>query len=265
MAYEDYIPLTDYLAEAIGELKETIAKENGGTMPLADTGGSGGACGSTCTGSCTTGCYGSCKGGCSGSCEGCSGTCSGSCTNQCQSCKSSCTGSCSGGCSNTCTGGCTNSCTSTCLLCQTRCEGTGQTVATYRNTNAFDWDTPIVSNGIFRMTATEWNRLCQYINQAGPYCGSGRFSYTLATSNSYFTHQMFNQVNTAINNLSNANTGISSNKSTNDKIYASEIQKLKTEYNGARIINSQCCELKQCAVGNSETCVQRSPAPCSQT
>lgn len=149
-----------------------------------------------------------CDGGCASSCSGCSGSCSNACAG-CLTCSAVCSS-----------------------VCQTRCLHAQSVTDWHYMGGGFSWY-PSISSGSLMISASEWNKLCNYVT--GVYnINKSSISFNYANSNEPFYSYMFNEVNNAINGLINGGTGVSS-KSHGDIIYAYDLNSLMNTLNSSLV------------------------------
>lgn len=267
MLKNDYIPFSDYYANAVGR---TIAEteNNYGISLTADTGntGTGGCSCQTCQTNCESGCASTCKGSCSGSCSGgCSGTCKGTCTGTCST-------TCTGNCAKTCIGGCETYCANDCqTYCQSQQTYSKNTGKNNPGGKVFTWDTTVSSGKTIYLTATEWNRLAGYIEEAAKYCSTSSVSISRVSSKDPIYASYYNSMNNGVNTIGSSGE---TNKTANiDLITASNIDALRTGYNNAKIISSLpsnpsgasnlCCQIGEACMTQAQG--RPSLQPCTQT
>jgi hypothetical protein len=94
----------------------------------------------------------------------------------------------------------------------------------------FVWDSNKYSGYDFKITASEWNKLCNRVNEFRDYKGLSSYGFTTAYSGNDFTANQYNQVRNAINSMSPP-TNIPVSRSKGDTIYASDINKLRDSLN----------------------------------
>lgn len=92
----------------------------------------------------------------------------------------------------------------------------------------FSWNTSKVSGGNFNLTASEWNGLCNKVNEFRVYKNYNEATFTIAYSNSDFLASMFNEVRNATAVLS---ASVPSTKSKGDDINASDLNQLVSALN----------------------------------
>lgn len=198
------------------------------------------SCSGSCDGTCKGGCYDTCKGGCTGTCHsGCDGGCYKGCTGNCKS-------ECSGGCYNTCFDNCSGTCKPGCqVYCMSGVSGKSQVFST-RFEKTFAWSPEIESGKIISITASDWNKLIGYVEDAGPYCCGKTISITGVNSNDYITAKAFNDLDNGIFNISDEKIGQKTKDV--DYLYAKDFQALADNYNSALIIGTLSCgETTACA------------------
>lgn len=71
-------------------------------------------------------------------------------------------------------------------------------------TDAFQWDTPKVKGKPFNVTASEWTRLQNYINECLGYASKSLYSFKAVKPNDTFTWGHYNDVRISITNLGSA-------------------------------------------------------------
>lgn len=92
----------------------------------------------------------------------------------------------------------------------------------------FEWDNEKVSGAKVNLTANEWNRLTENINEVSAYKGQNDRIFTKAVKNSTTVDaQIVNEVTTALRALG----GTVNNVSAGDKMYASIFEAIKNEIN----------------------------------
>lgn len=67
--------------------------------------------------------------------------------------------------------------------------------------NLFEWDSPKVAGELFNLTADEWNRLIDEVNNVREYKNLSQVDLTVATRGIPFTADMYNQVGKAIQEM----------------------------------------------------------------
>lgn len=258
MLINNYIPISDYYANAIGAAVANTENTYGISLTAEGDG-------TTCTKcvSCET-----CQTACQLECQVCSGTCAG------------CTGSCTGTCSSTCTGNCAKTCSGGCeTYCANDCQTYCQYEQVYSKNNGknnpggkiFSWDTTVAEDKTIFLTATEWNRLAKYIEDAAEYCTTSSVSITRVASKDPIYASYYNSMNNGVNAIGSSGE---TNKTANvDLITASNIDALRTGYNNAKILSTlplnpsgatnTCCQLKESCMTLAEG--RPSLQPCTQT
>lgn len=85
----------------------------------------------------------------------------------------------------------------------------------------FQWTYPKISGQPFRLTASEWNNFTNRINEFRDYLDLSQVSFSTAITNNIIYASIFNQARSAISSMNSS--GLPSAKSSNDKIYASDL------------------------------------------
>ncbi len=255
MSTNNYIPFSDYYANAVGAAMGNF-ENNYGISVAAEPSACSSACTGSCSGTCTKSCDISCTAKCASSCSGgCKGTCSDSCTG---TCSSKCTGTCASGCTGNCFKTCTDGCETYCANdCQTYC----QYEQVYSKNNGknnpggkvFSWDTTVAEDKTIFLTAIEWNRLAKYIEDAAEYCTTSSVSITRVASKDPIYASYYNSMNNGVNTI--GSSGETNKTAKVDLITASNIDALRAGYNSAKIISTlpsnptgatgACCQLKE--------------------
>lgn len=104
------------------------------------------------------------------------------------------------------------------------------TITTSARPPSFSWDTSKTSGSTFNVTASEWTRLQNSINQFRSYKGLGSYSFTSVSSGQLFEAYLYRQCVTAISDMSPP-TSAPPQRYTGDTIYASEIDGLRISLN----------------------------------
>lgn len=92
----------------------------------------------------------------------------------------------------------------------------------------FYWTWAKNSGGAFYVTATEWNALCNKVNEFRAYKKLTHYPLTYVYSGNLFSHAHYNEVRSA---LSDMTSNIPAWRYTGDLIYASDINQLVTAVN----------------------------------
>lgn len=248
-----------------------------------------GSCQGTCEGTCYTTCYTTCSGTCKYTCEGtcsdactaCTGNCQGSCHTQCGSnCCDSCYGNCWEKCSESCYITCRGQCKGYCSnICQTYCEKeqtfvkNRDPIANSVGTPEFSWTYPVTAptdtgqeGSTIKITASEWNTLKSYIQEAVKYCGGKTPSGPDASDDPDSEHNIISakKYNDLADGLEITRVEV------NQLISASVINALKNTYNTRKIkanlpngqytgYENQCCQNNQVCMEQGELLLHQYP------
>lgn len=249
MLTNNYIPLSYYYANIIGH---NLAIQYPRAQVMADTNQ-----GTTCS------CDGSCTGSCSGSCQGCSGSCTGTCSG---TCTGKCTGTCSTTCTGNCAGTCTGGCESYCMVCQSYCQYS-QTYSKNNGSNkpngagqTFTWSSTVDENKTILISATDWNKLAGYVENAAKVCNGGTSgSVTRVSSKDPITANIFNSMSQCLSSITNALVHDKTKTANKSIIYASDFLALQNGYNNAQL-SSSAPNGEYPSPGKANSCCQKGQA-----
>lgn len=271
----DYTPTSQYYAELIGNLGSDIEDQvraskqsSKGPILMASegcenceggcsggckgscSGGCSDTCKGTCKDTCSSGCYGGCKGGCSGECSGgCRGVCTADCAGDCKSaCLGTCASTCDGACTKTCTGMCEDACQSCQSYCQRAQKYTSNPVGSGKT---FSWSSKVAQGETILISATDWNKLVDYVLAAAPYCASSTPSLTKTAPKALITADIFNNMDSGIGKLYRSGM-VGTKQATIDIIKSTDFTSLASNYNGAYIIAGSA-KCNQCCSQNTQT------------
>nr|DAM35821.1 MAG TPA: hypothetical protein [Caudoviricetes sp.] len=96
--------------------------------------------------------------------------------------------------------------------------------------DTFEWDAAKVSGKKFNLTASEWNKLTKNVNDVRVYKGLGPIAFTSAVSGNTFTAAMYNEVVSAIKEISGYGTSLGT-VSSGGKVYAYQLDALRDAVN----------------------------------
>ncbi|WP_410767808.1 hypothetical protein [Fontibacillus sp. BL9] len=94
----------------------------------------------------------------------------------------------------------------------------------------FDWDTAKYTGSSFNVTANEWNRLCNKINEFRSYIGLTNVAFTSVSKGTSFKASYYNELVNAIKAISPP-TSAPNVRDAGDTVYASDINKLRESLN----------------------------------
>mgnify|MGYP006903492109 FL=1 len=273
MQMNNFFPISNYYAQTLGE----TLKQKEQQFPYVNN-NEGIAVTATCSGTnCTGGCKGTCKGTCAGGCKGtCKGTCSGTCSG---TCTGTCSSTCSGNCAKTCTGGCETYC----QKCQAYCQYE-QTFSKNNGANkptgagkVFTWDSTVGEDKTILISATDWNKLAGYVENAASVCvGGSSGSITRAKKDEAISAAIFNSMSSKLTAITSRIVKDKEKTANQSVIYASDFAALKNGYNNAQIKSTlpsgkyptsggknSCCQLGQACMTQAQG--RPSLQPCTQS